>query len=68
MMMPVMDGLAIIEALKRMHSTVKIIAASGLSSEASETKLASMGVKHFLSKPYTAQTVLMKLHEALSAP
>lgn len=68
MMMPVMDGLAIIEALKRMNSTIKIIAASGLSSEGSETKLASMGVKHFLSKPYTAQTILMKLHEALSSP
>lgn len=66
MMMPVMDGLALIEVLQRMQPGVRIIAASGLSSEASEARVASLGVKHFLSKPYTAQTLLKKLHQTLT--
>ncbi len=64
MMMPLMDGAATIRALRQMKSTVKIIAASGLASDGSSAR--ALGVKLFLPKPYTAQTVLMALSEVLN--
>ena len=67
MMMPVMDGPATIQVLKHMNPAIKIIAASGLVNEEGATRAAGMGVKHFLPKPYTAQTVLTTLRQALDA-
>jgi len=67
MMMPTMDGPATIQVLKRMNPAIKIIAASGLNAESSAAKAAGMGVKHFLPKPYTAQTLLMALDRVLNA-
>ena len=66
MMMPVMDGPATILVLKRMNPAVKIIATSGLSADGGAAKAAGRDVKHFLPKPYTAQTVLMMLNKVLS--
>ncbi len=65
MMMPVMDGPATIRTLQHMKSTVKIIATSGLASGADSAK--AIGVKHFLPKPYSAQTILMALNEVLNS-
>ena len=65
MMMPIMDGPATIQVLKRMNPAVKIIAASGLNADGSAAKAAGMGVKHFLPKPYTAQTILRTLNNVL---
>ena len=64
--MPVMDGPATILVLKRMNPAVKIIATSGLSADGGAAKAAGRDVKHFLPKPYTAQTVLMMLNKVLS--
>jgi CheY-like chemotaxis protein len=68
MMMPVMDGAAMVHALKRINPTIKIIAASGLNAEGEVNKATSGGLKHFLIKPYTAevllQTIRMILDEA----
>jgi CheY-like chemotaxis protein len=61
MMMPVMDGPATIQVLRKMSPTLPIIAASGLSANAPVTQAASLGVKHFLPKPYTADTLLKVL-------
>ncbi len=58
MMMPVMDGPATIHALHRINPGIKIIAASGLQTHSGLTKVTEGSVKHFLSKPYTAQTLL----------
>jgi len=65
MMMPVMDGRATIHALKQINPTAKIIAASGLTANADVAIAASVGVRHFLSKPYTAETLLKVLREEL---
>ena len=65
MMMPVMDGRATIHALKQINPAVKIIAASGLTANADAAIAAGVGVKHFLSKPYTAETLLKMLREVL---
>ena len=54
MMMPVMDGPAMIHALTRINPTVKIIAASGLNANGGKANPSGIGVKHFLTKPYTA--------------
>lgn len=65
MMMPVMSGQVTIQVLKRLDPDVKIIAASGLSSESSPTRAESLGVDLFLPKPFTAQTILAALKEVL---
>ncbi len=67
MMMPMMDGPATIQVLKQMNPALKIIAASGLSNEGAAARAAGMGVRHFLPKPYTAQTVLTALRRVLDA-
>ncbi|MDZ4288822.1 MAG: PAS domain S-box protein, partial [Prosthecobacter sp.] len=63
MMMPVMDGPAAIRILTRMNPDVRIIAASGLNLNGGGALVADMAVKHFLPKPYTAQTLLLALKE-----
>ena len=65
MMMPVMDGPATIHALMRMNPAVKIIAASGLNANGSVAKASGAGVKHFLTKPYTAGTLLKTMRTLL---
>jgi PAS domain S-box-containing protein len=66
MMMPVMGGQATIQVLQRLNPNVKIIAASGLANDGISARSAAMGVKHFLPKPFTAQTILTALHQVLS--
>jgi len=65
MMMPVMDGPAMIHALMRINPLVKIIAASGLKANDSVAKASGGGVKHFLTKPYTAGTLLKTMRTIL---
>jgi PAS domain S-box-containing protein len=65
MMMPVMDGLATIHALTRMNPNVRIIAASGLAANSVMTKVSGDGVKNFLTKPYTAGTLLRSVRMAI---
>ncbi len=69
MAMPRMDGPATIRALTRINPKVKIIATSGLGVNDSLTEVSRANVNHFLTKPYTAVTLLstirMILGEAL---
>src|SRR5262245_48087255 len=58
MMMPYMDGPATIRAMRRLDPKVKIIATSGLKAEDKLADAAQLGVKTFLSKPYTAEKLL----------
>ena len=67
MMMPVMDGCDTIMALKTVNPSVKIIGSSGLASRNGLAKAWDAGVRHFLPKPYTTETMLNTLHEVLSA-
>lgn len=66
MMMPGMDGPATIQVLMRMNPQVRIIAASGLNANGMVAKAANVGVKHFIPKPYTAETLLKTLHTLLN--
>jgi PAS domain S-box-containing protein len=65
MMMPIMDGNATIRVLTKIRPGVRIIAASGLNENHVIAKAMSNGVKHFVAKPYTAETLLTKIREAL---
>jgi CheY-like chemotaxis protein len=64
MMMPVMDGPATIRVLRKMNPEVRIIAASGLASNA-DTAYGGLGLKHFLPKPYTSDVMLQALRKIL---
>ncbi len=66
MMMPLMDGPATIRVLRKMNPAVRVIAVSGLAASDQATQAASLGVRHFLPKPYTAETLLRVLRETLS--
>ncbi len=66
MMMPVMDGPALIAALHRINPQVRIIAASGLGANDSIAKASHAGVVHFLAKPFSADAMLTLLRKALS--
>jgi CheY-like chemotaxis protein len=65
MMMPVMDGAATIHALTRLNPNVKIIAASGLNAYGNLVNAPGAGIKHFLTKPYTAETLLTAVRAIL---
>jgi PAS domain S-box-containing protein len=65
MMMPVMDGPALIANLRRMDASLPIIASSGLNESINLGRSTAAGVNHFLAKPYSAETVLQALREAL---
>jgi signal transduction histidine kinase/ActR/RegA family two-component response regulator len=66
MSMPIMDGPASIRALMRIDPAIKIVATSGFSEDNRVAKVYGAGVKHFLTKPYTAGTLLKVMRAVLS--
>jgi CheY-like chemotaxis protein len=68
MMMPIMDGVATIQVLLRINPAVRIIAASGIDSGDTVAQASNAGVKHFLIKPYTTETLLKLFREILDRP
>ncbi|MBS0619560.1 MAG: PAS domain S-box protein [Spirochaetes bacterium] len=65
MMMPVLDGLATIQVIRKMNATIPIIAVSGLEANGRLARLSLFDVKFFLPKPYSAETLLQTVHQAL---
>ncbi len=65
MVMPLMDGAAVIRALMKINPAVKIIAASGLATDGAMPKGPGASVNHILTKPYTASTLLKALRAIL---
>jgi nitrogen-specific signal transduction histidine kinase/CheY-like chemotaxis protein len=63
MMMPGMDGIAVVHALRGLNPDVKIIAASGLADNDTLAKTNKVGITHFLPKPYTTEALLNVLAE-----
>ncbi|MEH1940817.1 MAG: response regulator [Nostoc sp.] len=61
MLMPSMDGITTIRTLRKINPDVKIIAVSGLSSADKVNTAYQMGIKAFLSKPYTASQLLQTI-------
>jgi PAS domain S-box-containing protein len=65
MMMPVMDGAALIRALLRLNPALPIIGASGLSVKAQLDPASQLAVREFLPKPYTAEFLLSLVRRVL---
>lgn len=65
MMMPVIDGAALIAALRRINPDVPVIAMSGHAEGNQMGRAAKAGTNHFLSKPYSAEVMLRTLHDVL---
>ena len=68
MMMPIMDGASTIKVILRINPAARIIAASGIDSKDAVTKAGIAGIKHFLAKPYTAETLLLLMREVIDSP
>jgi PAS domain S-box-containing protein len=68
MMMPIMDGVATIKALRTIDPTIRIIAASGLSANGSVAKAATLGITDFLAKPYTVEEMVRLVAKLLGHP
>jgi DNA-binding NtrC family response regulator len=65
MMMPVMDGPATIQVMKRIRPEIKIIGASGLNVATLTTKAAEAGAHCFIPKPFTAESLLLVIRRTL---
>ena len=63
--MPFVDGVALARALKKLNPAVQIIACSGNASVTRIGELMSLDVKACLTKPFTSESLLHKLHEML---
>jgi CheY-like chemotaxis protein len=68
MMMPVMDGPATIQAILRLDPSARIIAASGLSLDRNTAGELGSGIRIFLPKPYSAESLLAAVHGLLAGP
>ena len=66
MVMPFMDGRATIRAINKLNPKVKIIATSGLTAEENSVDRHDLTIFSFLTKPYTAKTLLTTVAEALA--
>lgn len=67
MMMPFLDGPSMIRALKKINPKVRVIGMSGLKTEDREKMAVELGVRYFIEKPYTANTLLKTIKLALTA-
>jgi len=65
MIMPFMDGLATIRAIRKLSPGAIIIANSGFAGDPQTTRAVQSGADAFLTKPYTARKLLGILHETL---
>lgn len=68
MMMPVMDGPSTIRTLKRLNPFIPIIGASGINAKSNVARAVSAGADHFLTKPFTAETLLKTIRQTLKDP
>jgi PAS domain S-box-containing protein len=66
MSMPVMDGRATIQALRQLRPNVRIVGASGTPQHGKPENMVDGYLRHFLSKPYTADVLLRALAKALA--
>ncbi|MBU6401276.1 MAG: response regulator, partial [Verrucomicrobia bacterium] len=68
--MPNLDGVALVRVLRKMEPALRIIACSGADGSVDDSgkaaELKALGVQAFLSKPYPMERLLQTLHEVLS--
>jgi CheY-like chemotaxis protein len=67
MMMPGMDGAALVPLLRQVAPAVKIIGVSGMDQQHRAAQLAELGFAEILLKPYELPTLLGAVHRQLTA-
>lgn len=65
MSMPEMDGPSMIKALRELDPAIKIVGMSGLMNAEQTAELQSLNIDAFLTKPFTAEKLLVSLSEVL---
>jgi CheY-like chemotaxis protein len=65
LMMPKMDGVETLRELRRIQEDVKVVLSSGYHEQDVTQRLAGTGFAGFLKKPYTADTLIGQLRQAL---
>jgi CheY-like chemotaxis protein len=65
LMMPFMDGIALIRAVRRIKPELPVIAMSGLGDGARFAELKTLGVQTLVNKPFHAPILLDADHQAL---
>ncbi|MDR3403517.1 MAG: PAS domain S-box protein [Chthoniobacter sp.] len=68
LMMPYMDGVALVHALRRIKPEIPIIASTGLGRKRQLAELERMNIQAMLTKPYGNDVLLNSVHAALTAP
>ncbi|MBL8187739.1 MAG: PAS domain S-box protein [Acidobacteria bacterium] len=68
LMMPIMDGITTIRALRKISSGIPIIATCGLTASANTAELNTLGIETLLEKPYNAETLLAAITRSLNHP
>jgi len=66
MVMPVMEGPAMIGALKKLNPDVKVIATTGMSSEVSLETIRRLDVNRIIAKPCDTKAILLALREIIA--
>ena len=68
MMMPNIDGLALVRLVRRIDPAVRIIGISGAGDRAMLDKIQALGLAGFLAKPFSVEVLLRLLQEILIKP
>ncbi len=66
LMMPVMNGVALVRGLRALEPDLKVIAVSGIDHEGKRTELAALGVSEVIMKPFLPAQLLAALRRQLS--
>jgi PAS domain S-box-containing protein len=66
MMMPTMDGAAVIRLLRRMNPAIKIVVVTGMAEEEQISEAMKKTVQGFLLKPFRADKLLKTVHAVLT--
>jgi CheY-like chemotaxis protein len=66
MMMPVMDGSAVVEAIRKLDPNIAVIAVSGMPLDGEILKQKKLAVQGFLRKPYSSDRLLTLIHSVLN--
>ncbi len=65
LMMPVMDGIEAIRAIRAIDPAMRFVAVSGLATSAQRQNALREGASHFLAKPFTADLLLTAVGAAV---
>lgn len=67
LMMPIMDGPAMVVELRRQSAELPVIAVTGLAAAENRTRAREAGVQAFLTKPYTGEMLVRAIDELLGS-